>query len=101
MDPLETFKLAQKQGWAHFAPLEAITAAPAARWRVEPLVGDAGFAQAVKSDLDLGEICRIVTHRRPRATGAGKGEDRIERETDLDRRARLVKAAEVRECGPQ
>jgi SAM-dependent methyltransferase len=31
MDPLESFKAAQKQGWAHFAPLEAITTATAAR----------------------------------------------------------------------
>lgn len=31
MDPLQAFKAAQKQGWAHFAPLEAITTAPAAR----------------------------------------------------------------------
>jgi SAM-dependent methyltransferase len=31
MDPFESFKAAQKQGWAHFAPLEAITTATAAR----------------------------------------------------------------------
>ncbi len=31
MDPLEAFKAAQKQGWAHFAPLEIITTIPAAR----------------------------------------------------------------------
>ena len=30
MDPFESFKAAQKQGWAHFAPLEAITTQPAA-----------------------------------------------------------------------
>jgi SAM-dependent methyltransferase len=30
MDVLESFKAAQKQGWAHFAPLEAITTIPAA-----------------------------------------------------------------------
>src|ERR1700676_4907244 len=31
MDPFEAFKAAQKQGWAHFAPLEAITTPPAAQ----------------------------------------------------------------------
>ena len=31
MDPFESFKAAQKQGWAHFAPLEAITTPTAAR----------------------------------------------------------------------
>jgi SAM-dependent methyltransferase len=31
MDPLAAFKEAQKQGWAHFAPLEAYTTPPAAR----------------------------------------------------------------------
>ncbi len=30
-DPLSQFKEAQKQGWAHFAPLEALTTPPAAR----------------------------------------------------------------------
>jgi SAM-dependent methyltransferase len=31
MDPIEAFKAAQKQGWAHFAPLQMITTIPAAR----------------------------------------------------------------------
>jgi SAM-dependent methyltransferase len=31
MDPFESFKAVQKQGWAHFAPLEAMTIAPAGR----------------------------------------------------------------------
>ena len=31
MDPFVDFKTAQKQAWAHFAPLEALTTAPAAR----------------------------------------------------------------------
>jgi SAM-dependent methyltransferase len=31
MDALAEFKEAQKQGWAHFVPLEAVTTAPAAR----------------------------------------------------------------------
>ncbi len=31
MDPIEAFKAAQKQGWAHFAPLEMQTIPPAAR----------------------------------------------------------------------
>jgi SAM-dependent methyltransferase len=31
LNPLESFKAAQKQGWAHFAPLETYTTPPAAR----------------------------------------------------------------------
>jgi SAM-dependent methyltransferase len=31
MDPFESFKAAQKQGWAHFAPFEAVTTPCAAR----------------------------------------------------------------------
>jgi SAM-dependent methyltransferase len=31
LNPLESFKAAQKQGWAHFAPLETHTTPPAAR----------------------------------------------------------------------
>jgi SAM-dependent methyltransferase len=31
VDPFESFKAAQKQGWAHFAPLETYTTPPAAR----------------------------------------------------------------------
>jgi SAM-dependent methyltransferase len=31
VNPLESFKAAQKQGWAHFAPLETYTTPPAAR----------------------------------------------------------------------
>src|SRR3954471_16515018 len=31
MDPLDNFKAAQKAGWAHFAPLQAITTPAAAR----------------------------------------------------------------------
>src|SRR6266849_2982769 len=32
MDVFESFKAAQRAGWAHFAPLQAITTEPAARW---------------------------------------------------------------------
>ena len=31
MDPLDKFKQNQREGWAHFAPLEAITTPPAAQ----------------------------------------------------------------------
>jgi SAM-dependent methyltransferase len=31
MDPFDAFKAVQKQGWAHFAPLEAVTMHPATR----------------------------------------------------------------------
>jgi hypothetical protein len=55
----------------------------------------AGLAQAVESWLDLRKICWLLTHCGPDATSAGKGEDRIERETGLDSRMRLVKATEA------
>src|SRR5690348_13068751 len=31
MDPFESFKKAQKEGWSHFAPLEMMTMGPAVR----------------------------------------------------------------------
>jgi len=43
MDPFDQFKSAQKQGWAHFAPLEATTMLPAAR-----LVKFAGIAPGMR-----------------------------------------------------
>ena len=48
MDPFESFKAAQKQAWAHFAPLEAITTPTAAR-----LVKRAGIG-AGQQILDVG-----------------------------------------------
>lgn len=48
MDPFETFKAAQKQGWAHFTPLELFTTPPAAR-----LVKQAGI-RAGQRVLDVG-----------------------------------------------
>ena len=48
MDPFEAFKAAQKQAWAHFAPLEAITTPTAAR-----LVRRAGI-HAGQQVLDVG-----------------------------------------------
>jgi SAM-dependent methyltransferase len=48
LDPLEAFKAAQKQGWAHFAPLELLTTPPAAR-----LVKHAGIRSGQRV-LDVG-----------------------------------------------
>lgn len=42
-DPIEAFKAAQKATWVHFAPLQAVTAAPAAR-----LVAHARFRPAAR-----------------------------------------------------
>jgi len=47
MDPIETFKKVQKEGWAHFAPLEMVTTRPAV-W----LVKHAGI-QAGQRVLDV------------------------------------------------
>ena len=48
MDPFEAFKAMQKQGWAHFAPLEMMTTIPAAQ-----LVKFAGV-RAGQRVLDVG-----------------------------------------------
>jgi SAM-dependent methyltransferase len=48
MDPFEAFKAVQKQGWAHFAPLEVVTMLPATR-----LVKFAGVGTGQKV-LDVG-----------------------------------------------
>jgi ubiquinone/menaquinone biosynthesis C-methylase UbiE len=47
-DPFESFKVAQREGWAHFAPLEMITTMPAAR-----LVNYAGVKHGQRV-LDVG-----------------------------------------------
>ena len=51
--------------------------------------------------LKLGQIRRVVAHRRPDGAGAGDGEGRVERETGLDRGMRLVKSTKLREGGGQ
>ncbi len=51
--------------------------------------------------LKLGQICRVVAHRRPGGAGAGDGVGRVERETGLDRGMRLVESTKLREGGGQ
>ena len=60
------------------------------------LLGDPGLAQAVENGLKLGQIRRVVAHRRPSSAGAGDGEGRVEREAGLDGGTRLVKSTELR-----
>jgi len=51
VDALDTFKAAQREGWAHFAPLEMMTTIPAAR-----LVKFAGVRSGQRVlDVDAGQ----------------------------------------------
>jgi SAM-dependent methyltransferase len=61
MDPFEGFKAVQKQGWAHFAPLEMITTIPAAQ-----LVKFAGI-RAAQRVLDVGCGTGVVSVTAARA----------------------------------
>jgi hypothetical protein len=72
---------------------------PQAAFKLASFLGDSGLAQAFENGLELRQIGRVVTHRRPE--GAGDGEGRIERETGLDCGRRLVKATKLREGGSQ
>src|SRR6202050_771426 len=69
MDPLDSFKAAQKQGWAHFAPLEAITTATAAR-----LVKHAGIRTGQRV-LDVGCGTGVVAITAARAGARVTGLD--------------------------
>ena len=63
------------------------------------LFGDSGPAHAFEKGLKLGQIRRVVAHRRPIGAGARDGEGRVERETGLDCGMRLVKSTKLREGG--
>ena len=65
------------------------------------MFGDSRLAQAFENGLKLGQIRRIVAPRRPEGAGVGDGEGRVECETGIDRGARLVESAELRESGGQ
>ena len=49
----------------------------------------------------VGQIRRVVAHRRPDGAGAGDGEGRVEREAGLDCGMRLVQSTKLREGGGQ
>src|SRR5882672_11480644 len=67
MDSFEAFKAAQKQGWAHFAPLEMITTAPAAK-----LVKFAGVRAGQQVlDVACGTGVAAITAARLRAKVTG------------------------------
>lgn len=69
VDPLDSFKAAQKQGWAHFAPLEMITTIPAAQ-----LVKFAGV-KAGQRVLDVGCGTGVVSVTAGRAGAKVSGLD--------------------------
>jgi hypothetical protein len=60
-----------------------------------------GLAHAFENRLELGEIRRVVAHRRPGGAEAGDGESRNEGETGLNRGTGLIEAAKLRESGAQ
>ena len=67
MDPFDNFKAAQRAGWAHFAPLQAITTEPAAR-----LVRHAGIQQGQRvADVACGTGVVAVTAARHGAQVTG------------------------------
>ena len=61
------------------------------------LFGDSGHAHPVEMGLKLGQICRVVAHRRPGGTGEGDGERRVELKAGPDRRTRLVQSIKLRQ----
>jgi hypothetical protein len=65
------------------------------------LFGDSGLAQAYENGLELGEIGRVVAHRRPGGAKASNGEGRNEGETDLNRGTGLIEMAKLRESRAQ
>ncbi|MGH9680657.1 MAG: class I SAM-dependent methyltransferase, partial [Candidatus Acidiferrales bacterium] len=77
MDPFEAFKVAQKKGWAHFAPLELQTTPCAAR-----LVKRAGI-RAGHHVLDVccgtGVVSVTAARRGARVTGLDLTPELLER----------------------
>ena len=65
------------------------------------LFRDSGLAQALENGLKLGQIRRIVAHRRPGGADARDGVGRVERETGRGSGMRLVKSTKLRERGGQ
>lgn len=88
MDIFETFKAAQKAGWAHFAPLQAITTIPAARLirhaRVDP------DARVLDVACGTGVVARIAAAK----VGASG------RVTGLDSSAGMIAVARSRGAVP-
>src|SRR5271166_5001929 len=68
------------------------------RWS---LFGHPGLAEALDNLLELGQIRRVVAHRRPGGAGAGNGVGRVEREASLDCGMRLVESTKLCEGGGQ
>ena len=60
-----------------------------------------GLAHAFENGLELGEIRRVVAHRRPSGVETVDGESRVESETGLGYRTGLIKTAKLREGGAQ
>jgi hypothetical protein len=65
------------------------------------LFRNAGLAQAFENVLEAGQIRRVVAPRRPGGAGAGDREGRVERETGLDCRMRLIESIKLSEGGRQ
>src|SRR5271154_5307067 len=69
-------------------------------WR-RSLFRNSGVAHAFENRLELGEIPRVVAHRRPGSVEAGDGEGGVESETGLGCGTSLIKASKLREAGTQ
>ena len=68
-----------------------------AAFKLASFLRQSRLPHAFENRLELGEIPRIVAHRCPGGAGAGDCEGRVERETSLGRRPRLVRSAKLRE----
>jgi hypothetical protein len=62
------------------------------------LFRDSDPAHAFETRLELGEIRRVVAHRRPGGAEAGDGEGRVECEAGLACGPGLIKATKLREA---
>ena len=63
--------------------------------------GTPALRKPSKMGSSLGQVRRVVAHRRLGGAGAGDGEGRVEREAGLDRETRFVKSTKLRESKGQ
>lgn len=83
MDPLESFKAAQKQGWAHFAPLETYTTPPAAQ--LVKRAGIRGGDRVLDVACGTGVVATTAARLGARVTGLDLTPELLERARENSR----------------